>query len=68
VFCWAKFVPRSEAGKDWLDRDDHTIYFEGFATVEKSGSGYEWVCGTCFDDFAEELEFVVDRHRPSERR
>ncbi len=31
----------------------------GYATVEPSGSGFEWVCRPCFDDFADEVEFVV---------
>jgi hypothetical protein len=59
LFCWAKFVPRSEEGKDWLTKDQHTIYFEGYATVERNGSGFEWICRPCFDDFADELEFVL---------
>ncbi|MGH2869811.1 MAG: hypothetical protein ACRDNK_19870 [Solirubrobacteraceae bacterium] len=59
LFCWAKFVPPSRAGEDWLSDDTHEIHFEGYATVEPSGSGFEWVCGRCFDDFASELEFVV---------
>ena len=59
VFCWAKFLPRSEEGKEWLAQDEHAIYFEGYATVEPSGSGFDWVCGPCFDDFADELKFVV---------
>jgi hypothetical protein len=40
-------------------RDDHTIYFEGYATVGSGGPGFEWVCRPCFDDFADELEFIV---------
>ena len=60
LFCWAKFVPCSEEGKDWLAQDQHTIYFEGYATVEASGSGYEWVCWPCFDDFVDEYQFAVD--------
>lgn len=67
LFCWAKFVPRSEEGKEWLSRDTHTIYFAGYATVEPSGSGFEWVCPSCFDDFAAELDFsVVDDDLRSE--
>jgi hypothetical protein len=59
LFCWAKFVPRSEHGKAWLERDDHTIYFEGYATVAASDRGVGWVCRPCFDDFAHELDFEV---------
>lgn len=59
VFCWAKFIPRSEQGKEWLKRDTHTIYFDGYATVEPSGSGCDWVCRPCFDDFADEFNFAV---------
>ena len=59
VFCWAKFVPRTELGKGWLEQDHHTIYSEGYATVEPSGSGFEWVCRPCFDDFSDELKFLV---------
>jgi hypothetical protein len=59
LFCWAKFVPRSEHGKEWLERDDHTIYSEGFATIETGGPGFHWVCRPCFDDFADELDFAV---------
>jgi hypothetical protein len=65
LFCWAKFVPRSEEGKEWLTRDGHAIYFEGYATVAPSGSGFDWVCCPCFDDFAEELDFVVVEDRPA---
>jgi hypothetical protein len=68
VFCWAKFVLRSEEGKGWLERDDHTIYFEGYATVESSGSGFEWVCRLCFDDFAEEFDFALVGDGPPDRR
>lgn len=66
LFCWAKFVPRSEQGKDRLARDQHTIYFEGYATIEPSGSGFEWVCRPCFEDFADELGFVVIGDAPPE--
>ena len=60
LFCWAKFLPWSEEDKEWLVADRHTIHFEGYATVEASGSGFDWVCRPCFDDFAEELAFVVE--------
>jgi hypothetical protein len=60
LFCWAKFVPRSEEGKEWLGRDSHTIYFDGYATVEPSEPGCEWVCQRCFNDFSEEMEFVIE--------
>lgn len=66
LFRWAKFVPRSEEGKEWLDQDQHTIYFEGYATVEPSGAGFDWVCRPCFDDFAAEFEFVVDHEEDLE--
>ncbi|MGO9907991.1 MAG: hypothetical protein ACLPY3_20070 [Solirubrobacteraceae bacterium] len=59
LFCWAKFVSSSEEGKERLAQDEHTIYFEGYATAEPNGSGFDWVCRPCFDDFADELEFVV---------
>jgi len=68
VFCWAKFVPRADEGKDRLERDDHTIYFDGYATVEPSGSGFDWVCRPCFDDFAEEFDFDVVGDGPLDAR
>ena len=66
VFCWAKFVPRSEQGKKSLERDNHTIYSVGYATVEPSGSAFEWVCRPCFDDFNDEFKFVVAADEPSD--
>jgi hypothetical protein len=38
------------------------IQFDGYATVEPSGPGFEWVCRQCFEDFADELDFVVVGH------
>jgi hypothetical protein len=68
VFCWAKFVPRAKDGNNRLERDDHTIYFEGYATVESSGSGFEWACRPCFDDFATEFALAVVGDAPPDAR
>jgi hypothetical protein len=38
----------------------HDLCFDGYATVAQSEAGHEWVCQRCFNDFAEELELVID--------
>jgi hypothetical protein len=50
LFCWATFVPRTDEGKEWLGQDHHTIYFDGYATIEPHEHGFGWVCQRCFND------------------
>jgi hypothetical protein len=55
----------SGARSGWRKSKD-AVYFDGYATVEPSGSGFDWVCRQCFDDFGDELEFLVVGDGPRE--
>ena len=47
--CWAKFA----------EFEGPDILHEGYATGEDypRGSGYEWVCKTCFDDLKHDMRW-----------
>ncbi len=42
-----------------MEQSTDTIYFDGYATLEASGSGFDWVSRPCFDDFADEFDFSL---------
>jgi hypothetical protein len=46
-FCWAKF----------MHSGDPDILTEGYSTPDR----YRWICEQCFNDFAPEFQWEVER-------
>jgi hypothetical protein len=55
--CWAKLAEAE------IPDAEH----EGYATCDdyRRGTGYEWVCGTCFDDLKDDMGWTLSSETPS---
>jgi hypothetical protein len=56
AFCWAKFMDPdfSEAHRQHI-AEHPDVLTEGYTTTasHERGADHQWICGRCFDDFAE---------------
>jgi len=50
-FCWVHLC-------DHVLEDDPDTQLEGWVSADN----YNWVCGTCFEDFRERFDLRVDPH------
>ena len=48
--CWAKFA----------EFDGPDIQREGYATADRRGTGYEWICRECFEDLKDDLGLTLE--------